>query len=240
MVNSQIIDAFIEETKIILNDYLSLNDRLGVLIYEKDYKIICPLINVNKIDNESFSRDLIYYKNSIFNLDNKSEKYFETNDIEFNLGGNNNISEYSQEDSFEMSEKEEKIFDKIKGLVKALNYVINYSITKEIKNDKYIILFTDVLNTRHIEDEQIVDIIENIRNDQNAIFLLVGKNKKNYLKNSKKNLFANEQIIEELILNKFGEKSEIIYFENLKKIKTILSNNKVIKDDVFYPNEIYK
>ena len=239
-LNSQIIDAFIEETKIILNDYLSLNDRLGVLIYEKDYKIICPLINVNKIDNESFSRDLIYYKNGIFNLDNKSEKYFETNDIEFNLGGNNNISEYSHEDSFEMSEKEEKIFDKIKGLVKALNYVINYSITKEIKNDKYIILFTDVLNTRHIEDEQIVDIIENIRNDQNAIFLLVGKNKKNYLKNSKKNLFANEQIIEELILNKFGEKSEIIYFENLKKIKTILSNNKVIKDDVFYPNEIYK
>ena len=85
-----------------------------------------------------------------------------------------------------------------------------------------------------------MDIIENIRNDQNAIFLLVGKNKKNYLKNTKKNLFANEQIIEELILNKFGEKSEIIYFENLKKIKTILSNNKVIKDDVFYPNEIYK
>ena len=30
------------------------------------------------------------------------------------------------------------------------------------------------------------------------------------------------------------------HFENIKIIKTILSNNKVIKDNVFYPNEIYK
>ena len=184
-------------------------------------------------------KDLIYYKNSIFILDHQSEKYFDTNDIEFNLMENNN-SEHSPDDSFEISEKEENIFDKIKGLVKALNYIINYSITKDIKNDKYIILFTDVLNARQIEDEQIVDIIGGIRNDHNAIFLLVGKNRKIFLKNSQKNLFANEQMVEDLILNKFGEKSEIIFFENIKKIKTILSNNKVIKDDVFYPNEIYK
>ena len=26
----------------------------------------------------------------------------------------------------------------------------------------------------------------------------------------------------------------------MKKIKTILSNNKAIKDEIFYPNEIYK
>ena len=46
--------------------------------------------------------------------------------------------------------------------------------------------------------------------------------------------------IEELILSKFGEKSEIIDFDNMNKIKTILSNNKVIKEEIFYPNEIYK
>ena len=45
---------------------------------------------------------------------------------------------------------------------------------------------------------------------------------------------------ESLILDKFGEKSEMINFENMKKIKTILCNNKVIKDEIFYPNEIYK
>ena len=55
-------------------------------------------------------------------------------------------------------------------------------------------------------------------------------------------LVNNEYIndIEELILSKYGENSEIIYFENMKKINTILSNNKVIKDEIFYPNEIYK
>ena len=48
------------------------------------------------------------------------------------------------------------------------------------------------------------------------------------------------KIIEELILDKFGEKSEIIFYDNMKKIKTILSNNKVIKEEIIYPNEIYK
>ena len=46
--------------------------------------------------------------------------------------------------------------------------------------------------------------------------------------------------IEKLFLDKFGENSEVISFENIKKIKTILSNNKVIKDEIIYPNEIYK
>ena len=49
----------------------------------------------------------------------------------------------------------------------------------------------------------------------------------------------NEYIIE-LIMNKFGEKSEIINFENMTKIKTVLSYNNVIKDEIIYPNEIYK
>ena len=69
---------------------------------------------------------------------------------------------------------------------------------------------------------------------------MIGKNKKINKKNE--HLVNNEYIndIEELILSKYGENSEIIYFENMKKINTILSNNKVIKDEIFYPNEIYK
>ena len=46
--------------------------------------------------------------------------------------------------------------------------------------------------------------------------------------------------MEEIILSKFGKDSEVIYFENMLKIKTILSNNKVIKDEIIYPNEVYK
>ena len=60
------------------------------------------------------------------------------------------------------------------------------------------------------------------------------------MKNRNSSPSINDKIIEEIILKKFGEKSEIIYIENMKKIKTILCNNKVIKDEIFYPNEIYK
>ena len=70
--------------------------------------------------------------------------------------------------------------------------------------------------------------------------LLVGKNKELNEKKEKDNFIEDEHIIEDIILSKYGEKSEIINFENMKKIKTILSNNKVIKDDIIFPNEIYK
>ena len=46
--------------------------------------------------------------------------------------------------------------------------------------------------------------------------------------------------LNEIIADKFGDKSEVIVFENMKKIKTILSNNNVIKDEILFPNEIYK
>ena len=49
-----------------------------------------------------------------------------------------------------------------------------------------------------------------------------------------------EDILENIIKNKFSEKSEIIYFENMKKIGKILMNNFEIKDEIVYPNEIYK
>ena len=235
---SNIIDMFIEETKDILNDYLSTNDRLGVIIYQNDYKIICPLVCINKIDNEIFLKDLLYYKNNISN--HEKITYMDPNDVEFNLLENNIISEPSQEGSFDMSEKEEKLIDKIKGLVNTINYLIYYSRMKDIKNDKYYILFTDIFNLKLNEDEQIVKIIDFIKNDENGILLLVGKNKKFEEENRNSSSSINDKIIEEIILKKFGEKSEIIYIENMKKIKTILCNNKVIKDEIFYPNEIYK
>ena len=236
-IKTNIIDAFIEETNVILNEYLSINDRLCVLIYENDYKIICPLEYVNKIDKESFYEDLINIKNNYQTQRFGSEDFYEANDIEFNLEGSDNI--HSQENSFEMSDDEEKNLDKIKGLIKAINYINNYLRMKEIKIDRYFILFTDMLNMSLTEEDPIKKITRKIRKDGNYIFLLVGKKKKTEL-NNRKNKCINEKILEESILNKFGIMSQIIYFENMKKIKTILSNNKAIKDNVFYPNEIYK
>ena len=101
-------------------------------------------------------------------------------------------------------------------------------------NEKYVILFTDIFNLRSNDDEKIEESFRKLKGDKSIVFLLVGKNK---------NLHSPHEIdktFEKLILNKFGEKSEIINFENMKKIKTILSNNSVIKDEIVYPNEIYK
>ena len=60
------------------------------------------------------------------------------------------------------------------------------------------------------------------------------------LKNDKDNIIDNLKLIKKLIINKFKAKSEIIDFDDMKKIKTFLSNNNVIKDEIIYPNEIYK
>ena len=238
------IDAFIEQTSIILNSYLSTNDRLSVLIYFNDHQIICPLMNVSKIDIKSFTKDLIYYKNLIFNDNYETEEY-DINFDELNLK-ENNLSEHSHEDSIEFSEKELelKFINKISGLVKAINYIISYSRMKEgLKTEKYIILFTDMLNIKCTDDEQInkiEKIFKKLKGDKESVFLLVGKNKKFNSKKENNKCREIENNLEELILTQYGGKSESINFENMKKIKTILSNNNVIKDEVIYPNELYK
>ena len=234
------IDAFIEQTILILNNYLSINDRFSTFIFTNKYQIICPLMHVNKIDMNNFSKDLIYYKNLYFDENKKTvDNDFNSNelqykDFEYNLD-ENKFSENSFEGSFEMSENEEKKYNKIKGLVDSMNYLNNYLRIKEgMKNETYIIVFTDIINILSRDDEQIEKIFGTLRGDLDAIFLLVGKNRR-------KNItIENYKKIEELILDKFGEKSEIIDFENMKKIKSILSNNNVIKDEIIYPNEIYK
>ena len=163
------------------------------------------------------------------------------NNIDFNIGENNTEEFFSIEDSIELSEKEEKNYEKINILVKTINYINNYSKMKgEEKNEKYILLFTDIINLNFTDGEQIVKNIESLNQNKDIILLLIGKIKNKNLNNEKNNNILNEKNLENLILKKFGEKSEIIDFENMKKIKTILSNNDVIKDKIMYPNEIYK
>ena len=116
---------------------------------------------VNKIDIKNCSTDLYYCKNREIstkenNIDSIESKY---NEIEIlHLDGNNN-SEHLAEESLELSENEEINYDKINGLVKAINYLNNYSTIKEgIKVDKYIILFTDIFNAKFFEDEEVEKI----------------------------------------------------------------------------------
>ena len=226
------IDEFIEQTIIILNKYLSKNDRLGVFIYTNKYQIICPLMIVNKIDINNFSKDLLYYKNSFLNETNDTEEY-DINSDEF-ISSRNNKSEHSKEDSFEYDDNEEKNNNIIKGLVEAINFLNTYLKMKEgIKNEKYIIVFTEMFNIFLDENDLVEKYVLNVEGNKETKFLLVGKSKK-------LNLIKKINQIENSILNKFGDESEIINFENMKKIKAILSNNNVIKEDIIYPNEIYK
>ena len=71
-----------------------------------------------------------------------------------------------------------------------------------------------------------------LNKNKEIVFLIVGK------KNNFEDIEDDE--INQTIVDKFNEKSEIIYYENMKKIKIILSNNIEIKDEIIYPNEIYK
>ena len=248
-----IINLFNEETLIILNNYLSPSDRFGLMVYDDVYKIICPLIYINEIDKDNISKDLDTYKNNILNKYNERENseivfnelinnnnefndnYGFNENIEFNLDINND-SNKTNENSSEIYNNEKSYYKKINGLVKAINFINDYIEEKdEVKNEKYIIIFTDITNLQNKEDEQIKKIFDNLRVNKSIILILVGKNKKQNIKNE--NEYNN---IEQLILTKFGKKSEIIFFDNMKKIKTTLSNNKVVKEEIFYPNEIYK
>ena len=245
------IDSFIDQTKTILDHYLSSNDRLGALIYKTQYQIICPLVSKNKIDIESFSKDLIYYKKNI--LDEKEEED-DSSLNELNGGetlnekleiqpGNQFLSDSGSQESFDTGKKETKNEEIIKGLVNSVNYSINYLKIKEAaKNERYIILFTDIFNTYKITDEIIMTNFKNLNKEKEITLLLVGKNKEKDIKYNINNNFDldEEKQMVKLIYEKFGERSEIIDFENMKKIKNILSSNNVIKDEIIYPNEIYK
>ena len=124
-------------------------------------------------------------------------------------------------------------FTIIKELINTINYTQTYlNIKQSNQNEKYIILFTDLFDTYSITNENIEKIFDMLNENDEIIFLLVGK-KSNFENNE-------DKILKEIISNKFNEKSEIIYYENMKKIKIILSNNIEIKDEIIYPNEIYK
>ena len=62
--NNEKIYIFISQTNIILNDYLSSNDRLSVFIYDKQYHIICPLLYKNKVDINNIYNDLMKHNAS--------------------------------------------------------------------------------------------------------------------------------------------------------------------------------
>ena len=244
------INSFIDQTISILDNYLSINDRFASIIYKTQYQIICPLVSKDKIDIESFSKDLTYYKKTLLNenededssINELKESDLENEKMEIQKEYQY-LSDSESHESFNTENKEIKEEEIIKGLVDTINYTTKYLKLKEdIQNEKYIILFTDIFNNYNINDKIIMTNFDNLNIDKEINFLLVGKNKEKNIKYNK-NTFVNldeEEKIVKLMTNKFGEKSDVIDFENMKKIKTILSSNNFIEDEIIYPNEIYK
>ena len=70
-----------------------------------------------------------------------------------------------------------------------------------------------------------------LHKDKKIHFLLVGKLSPE----------ENEaEVYKKVLLQYFGSKSEIVPFDNMKKIKSILSSNSIINDNIIFPNEVYK
>jgi hypothetical protein len=245
--NNNKIDSFIDQTKTILNNYLSSNDRLGVFIYTKQYQIICPLMCKKHIDIDNFSKDLNYYKKKFFNESNETdENFISENDLQNEFQPNSNEDNFSEPRSQIDSDEDDKREGDIlifSGLLKSINYVINYIKIKEaVENEKYIILFTDVFNFSKITEEEIGKKFSSINKDKEIHFILAGISIIRNLNNEKEfSIYDKDgKKLNKILVDKFGDKSEVIVFENMKKIKTILSNNNVIKDEILFPNEIYK
>ena len=87
--------------------------------------------------------------------------------------------------------------------------------------------FCDIQNISYDSEKKKLDL----HKDKKIHFLLVGKLSPE----------ENEaEVYKKVLLQYFGSKSEIVPFDNMKKIKSILSSNSIINDNIIFPNEVYK
>ena len=133
---------------------------------------------------------------------------------------------------------------KIEDIIKSINYCLTYLKMKEISsNEKYFFYFSSNIKEfmTFLTEMSIQDYLNNLSyesNHKNKIqlqlekiinFIAVGKFKQ-----------ENEEEYKSSLIEFFGEKSDIIPFDNMKKIKSILSSNNIINDNIIFPNEVYK
>ena len=251
-VNKLTFDSYIDVAKTILKSYLNNNDRIGVFLLIKENRIICPMMRKSEIDVLNFSKDLDNYSDKIFKSE-KLDSSFGNEIIQERLEVDESESDKnSQKSSFSSNQLEENkentnSFEMVIGeRIKNINYCINYLKMKEINtNEKFFIYFNTNINK--IMD-YLMDVGDNnylqysssestekkkidLEKDKKINFLLVGQiNSDQY----------ESEIYKKVLLQNFGVKSEIIPFDNMKKIKSILSSNSIINDNITFPNEIYK
>ena len=245
------VDSFIDVTKTIIKNYLTNNDRLGVFLLINEHRIICPMMRKCEIDILNFSKDLDKYSDKLFKKE-RLDSSFGNEIIQEKLEGDESESYNSQDNSLssdgfgDYKNNINYYGMTIEDTVKSLNYCINYLKMKEINTNEKFFLYFDtkikkimdyLIEIRDYEDLQNLSYISeekkmiDLQKDKKIHFLLVGKI----------NADENENdAYKKILLEYFGSKSEIIPFDNMKKIKSILSSNSIINDNVIFPNEIYK
>ena len=243
-----IIDSYIDVTKTIIKNYLANNDRICVFFLLNEYHIICPMKKKEDIDMVYFSKDLDTFSKKIFKKDKFvcSTMVREEINEKIKSEGIDSIEDSSDSNLSNSNSNEliNKKNDKIENKIKAINYCLNYLKMKEIRiNENFFIYFSenidDLMNNLIESGNQ--DYLKNLsyesnkkkkirlKKEKNISFLVIGKFRE-----------ENEKEYKSVLIDYFGKKSEMIPFDNMKKIKTILSNNTIINDNIIFPNEVYK
>ena len=249
--NKLTIDSYIDVTKTILQNYLTNNDRLGVFLLINENRIICPMLRKCEIDILNFSKD----------LDNYSDKLFKKEKLDSSLGNETIQEKLEIQESESFRNFQDNSFSSdgfrdnkeyinnyellIEDIIKSLNYCINYLKMKEINtNEKFFIYFNtnikklmdylmDLKDSKDVPNNSYESSSKSnidLKKDKTIHFLLVGQvGSENVADTYKK-----------VLLQYFGSKSELIPFDNMKKIKSILSSNSIINDNIIFPNEVYK
>ena len=230
-IENTIFSNYLDEVKIILKNYLTDYDRFCLFIFDSKCRIVCPMMEKNKIDIINLINYMDNYneKRNILN----SESEINTNTFTISNSLNSDILSSSEQSSInnEMTLKE---------IIDSINYCINYLLMKNNPyNENYILYFTNLFSDENEENNIYLNNrfklhINRIKKDNAINFILICRINVNIQNNIR------DEIVNNKILNGFGDKSEFINYDNMKKIKTILSRNTIINDKIIFPNEIYQ
>ena len=223
-------EVYIDESKTILKNYLTGNDRFSMFIFNSKCRIVCPMMEKKNIDL------------------NHLTQYFESFENKFKSNGSSYKGSYADETENNDESESEYIssntssdynnYMTIKEIISSINYCINYLLLKGVEtNDKFLIYFTHLFSNDESNfylDEEFRENFKKIKKDKNINFIIVGRfNQNSVFLKDKDNLISS-------VFHGFGDKSELVTSENMNVIKNILSCNNIINDNIIFPNEIYQ
>ena len=223
-------EVYLDESKTILKNYLTGNDRFSMFIFNSKCRIVCPMMEKKNIDLNHLTE---YFES----FENKFQSYESSYKGSYADETENNEESESEYISSNTT-NDYNNYMTIKEIISSINYCINYLLLKGVDtNDKFLIYFTHLFSNdenNYYLDDGFRDNFKKIKKDKNIHFIIVGKFDQNsvFIKD-KDNLISS-------IFHGFGDKSELVSSENMNVIKNILSCNTIINDNIIFPNEIYQ